>query len=137
VEEVRSILTRAQATPAAQNNRILTGQRAWVAWREGNLAEAESYGRRSVEEGQQPQSARDPYQWVGLWPLTGVALAQEKIAEAMNNVRTLLDPTQQPPPERLRTLLETALQAWDAGHQEEAHTLLQQVVPLAEEMGYL
>ena len=55
----------------------------------------------------------------------------------MNNARMLLDSTQQPPPEQLRVLLEAALGAWDAGQQEEARTLLQQAVPIAEEMGYL
>jgi len=41
------------------------------------------------------------------------------------------------PPEQLSTLLEAAMQAWDAGQQQEARALLQQVVPLAEQMGYL
>jgi hypothetical protein len=52
-------------------------------------------------------------------------------------VRLLLDPTQQPPPEQLSTLLEAALQAWDAGQQEEALAFLQEAVPLAKNMGYL
>ena len=52
-------------------------------------------------------------------------------------MRMLLDPTQQPLPEKLRVILESALQAWDAGQQEEVRSLLQRAVPLAEEMGYL
>ena len=52
-------------------------------------------------------------------------------------MRLLLDPTQQPPPEQLSTLLEAALQTWDAGQQEEVRTLLQQAIPLAEDLGYL
>ena len=59
------------------------------------------------------------------------------MAEAMSYVRILLDPTQQPPPGTLGALLAAALQAWDAGQQQEARTLLQQAVPLAEKMGYL
>lgn len=134
VEEVRSIITRALAVPAARKNSIITGQRAWVAWRDGAMAEAEAYGRASLE-GRQDVSM---FHWAGLWPLIGVALTQEKIAEAIHYVRMLLDPTQQPPPEQLSALLKAALKAWDAGQQEEAHELLQQqTLPLAREMGYL
>jgi hypothetical protein len=100
------------------------------------MAEAEAYGRASIEE-RQGQQRVNAFHWVGLWPLIGVVLAQEKIAEAMDYVRMLLDPTQQPLPEKLRAILESALQAWDAGQQEEVRSLLQQAVPLAEEMGYL
>jgi MFS family permease len=37
----------------------------------------------------------------------------------------------------LATPLSTALQAWDAGQRQQAHTLLHQILPLAREMGYL
>ena len=137
VEQVRRILTQAQVIGAARNNSILTGHRAWVAWRDGNLAEAEIAGRTSVEEEPYQQRESNLFQWVGRWPLIGVALAQGKIAAAMNDARLLLDPSQQPPPEHMGALLEAALCAWDAGQQEEAHTLLQQAVPLAEQGGYL
>ena len=65
------------------------------------------------------------------------ALAQEKIADAINYARMLLDPALQPPPEQLSTLLVSARRAWDAGQQEEARALLQQAAPPAEQMGYL
>jgi len=55
----------------------------------------------------------------------------------MNQVRMLLDPTQQYPPEPLLTMLEECLQAWDAGQQDTARSLLQQAAPLAREMNYL
>ena len=55
----------------------------------------------------------------------------------MNYVHMLLDTSQQPPPEQLNALLEEALQAWDAGQQDTARSLLQQAVPLAREMNYL
>jgi hypothetical protein len=134
VEQMRSIITRALAVPAARKNSIVTGHRVWVAWRDGAMAEAEAYGRASLEGGQDVSL----FHWAGLWPLIGVMLTQEKFAEAMDYVRMLLDPTQQPPPEQLRVPLEAALQAWDAGQQKEARTLLlQQTLPLAREMGSL
>ena len=136
VEEVREVITRALAVPEARNIAIIKGHRAWVAWRDGNMAEAENYGRASLEnrQGRQPVNS---FQWVGIWPLIGVAFTQEKPTEAIDYVRLLLDPTQQPPPEQLSTLLEAALQTWDAGQQEEVRTLLQQAIPLAEDLGYL
>jgi tetratricopeptide (TPR) repeat protein len=133
VEQVRSLITHALAVPAARKNSIITGHRAWIAWRDGDLAEAEAYGRASLE-GRQDVSL---FHWTSLWPLIGVMLTQEKFANAMDYVRMLLDPTQQPPPEQLRVPLKAALQAWDAGQQDEARSLLQQAVPLAEQMGYL
>jgi len=136
VEEIRGVISRALAMPEARNIPLIKGHRAWIAWRDGKLEEAEAYGRASIEE-KQPQQSVNSFQWVGIWPLIGVALDKEKIADAMDYVRVLLDTTQQPPPEQLRTLLEAALQAWDAGEQEQAHRLLQHIVPLAEEMGYL
>jgi tetratricopeptide (TPR) repeat protein len=136
VEQVRSIITRALAASQGRKNSTLTGHRAWLAWRDGNMVEAEAYGRASAEEGQPEQSA-NLFLWVGLWPLIGVALAQEKIAGAINYVHMLLDPALQPLPEQLSTLLASVLQAWDAGQHAEAHALLQQAVPLAEQMGYL
>ena len=136
VEDVRGVVTRALAMPEARNIAIIKGHRAWIAWRDGNLVEAETYGRASLE-GRQRQQRANAFLWAGLWPLIGAALAQEKIVDAMNNARMLLDSTQQPPPEQLRVLLEAALQAWDAGQQEATLALLQQAVPIAEEMGYL
>jgi len=66
---------------------------------------------------------------------------QEKQWEIATGVYTSLGdiftPTQQAPPEQLSALLESALQAWDGGQQEEARSLLQQTLPLAEKMGYL
>jgi DNA-binding SARP family transcriptional activator len=136
VEDVRGVVTRALAMPEARNIPIIKGHRAWVAWRDGNLVETEFYGRASLES-RQDQQRTNGFQWAGIWPLIGAALTQEKSAEAMDYVRMLLDPTQQPPPETLRMLLESSLHTWDAGQQEEARALLQQAWPLAEEMGYL
>ncbi|MEO6889594.1 MAG: AAA family ATPase, partial [Ktedonobacteraceae bacterium] len=136
VEQVRNLITRTLAKSEGRKNSVLMGHRAWVAWREGNLAETEAYGRAALEESQAQQES-DIFRWVGIWPLLGVALAQEGYAEAIDYARMLLEPAQQPPPEALRSLLEAALHAWDTGLQEEARVLLQQAMPLAEQMGYL
>jgi tetratricopeptide (TPR) repeat protein len=137
VEEMRRILVQAQSLGIGQNSHILLGHHAWVAWRDGNLTLAETYGRASVEEERSPHIRLNMFLWAGRWPLIGVALAQAQTLVAINEVRLLFDSTQQPPREPLDALLVAALQAWDAGGQEEARALLQQAVPLAEQMGYL
>ncbi|GHO79666.1 hypothetical protein KSD_74370 [Ktedonobacter sp. SOSP1-85] len=137
VEQLRRVLTQARSIGIAPHNRILSGHAAWVAWREGNLALAETYGRESLQGERSLQIRPNPFLWTGRWPLIGVALAQEQTSAAINNVRLLFDPTQQPPREPLDTLLEAVLHAWDAGEEAMAHTLLLQARPLAEQMGYL
>lgn len=142
VAEMRLLLTQAQSIGIAPYNRILAGHAAWIAWREGKLALAETAGRETVQElagSDQPaqQIRPNPFLWVGRWPLIGVAIAQNQISTAINEVRQLFDPTQQPPREPLGTLLEAALHSWDAGNQAKVHLLLQEIQPLAEQMGYL
>ncbi len=136
VDDVRRTITSLMVVPAMRENSMITGHQAWVAWRDGDRGMVEMYGRTLLEERQHLQQSNSFY-WAGLWPLIGVALAQEHIAEAMDCVRIKLDPTQQPPPETLKMLLDATLQAWDAEQYEKARSLMQQAVPLAEEMGYL
>lgn len=137
VGRVRDLLVQAQTIGATENNSIFSGHRAWIAWREGKLAEAETFAWQAMEQGRHQETEMNPFLWVGLWPLIGVALKQEKLETALGHVRNLLDPSQQLPPDALKTLLEQALRAWDAGEQEETRTLLQQSIPLAEQGGYL
>ncbi len=136
VEEVRKIVTRALVVPETRKNPVITGHRAWLAWRDDDRSLAESYGRSLLEDRQHQQQVNSFY-WTGLWPLIGVVLAQEKLAEAIDYVHILLEPTQQPPSKELAILLEVALREWDAGQQQQAHSLLQQAIPLAEKQGYL
>lgn len=132
VEDVRAVITRALNMPEARNIPAIKGNRAWLAWRDGTLVEAEAYGRASLENGR-----ANAFHWIGLWPLIGINLKQGKLIETMDHVCMLLDPDQQPPSEQIERRLKAALQAWQTGKQEEARTLLLQVVPVAEEMGYL
>ena len=137
VEEMRHLLVQAESLGVALNNRIFAGHRAWVAWRDGDLLQAESYGSESVQEPQSQQIRPNPFLWTGRWPLIGVALAQDQLLRAIEHLRLLFEPTQQPPRAPLDTLLPTILRAWDAGEQAEAHVLLQQALPRAQELGYL
>jgi predicted ATPase len=135
VEAVRCAVAHAWAQKIRWDE-VIIAHRAWVAWRDGYLAEAEADGLTALAAWQR-QSHVYAFQWIALWPLIGVALAQERFPAIMNYVRMLLAPTQQYPPEPLLTILQACLQAWDAGRQDEARTLLRQAVPVAERMGYL
>jgi DNA-binding SARP family transcriptional activator/tetratricopeptide (TPR) repeat protein len=136
-ELVREMLERAQTMGVINNNGMLLGHRAWIAWREGDLDEAEAYGKRSLDEKNRQRMELNSFQWVGRWPLIGVALSRGKVEEAMGHVRALLDARQQQPPEVLRELLGAALSACEADKKEEAHAFLQRSVPLARGGGYL
>jgi hypothetical protein len=59
------------------------------------------------------------------------------VALAVDYVRLLLAPSQQRPPEMLLTVLEEAVQTWDAGQRERVRSLLQHAISLAQDMGYL
>jgi hypothetical protein len=78
-----------------------------------------------------------PFQWASLLPLIGVALAEARHADAVTYARLLVSPTLQRLPDALTTVLEAAVQAWDADQPEAAHSRLQQAIALATELGYL
>jgi hypothetical protein len=107
---------------------------AWLRWREGDQAEAQKQGQAGLEAF---AGAGEPFEWLALWPLIGVAAAQQQLAPAMQYMRRLLAPEQQRLPDALTNLLEAAIQAWDSNLPETARSDLQRAVGLAQEMGYL
>jgi tetratricopeptide (TPR) repeat protein len=109
---------------------------AWVAWRQGNLSEAQATARAALEEWKALQFDY-PFHWTALWPLISIALAQDQLAAAIDYARALLAPQQLLLPDALRAIVEAATQAWDSGRLEAAYAHLQQAAALAGEMGYL
>ncbi len=136
VEAVRNEITQALSFPGMENIKIITGHRAWLAWRDGDIPQAETYARATLENWQHQKNIHSFY-WTGVWPLIAIVLAREDAAEAMSYVHMLLDPTQQLLPEKLRLPLKRALQAWDTEQCEFAYTSLQQALPVAKDLGYL
>lgn len=138
VEETRRLSARALAvaTAAGRPDYIgaAHGNLSWVAWREGDLTTAQA-------EGQAALALWEPgfymFRWIGLWPLIGVAVAQGEIAEAIAQIRALLEPSQQALPAALTRLLEQAIQAWQEGRPDAARSQLQEAAELARGMGYL
>jgi tetratricopeptide (TPR) repeat protein len=109
---------------------------AWVAWRQGNLSEAQANGRAALDLWR-PLQVVYPFHWAALWPLISIALAQDQLSAAIDDARALLAPQQQPLPAALRATIEAATQAWDSGRLEAACAHLQQAAALAGETGYL
>jgi hypothetical protein len=78
-----------------------------------------------------------PLQWTALYPLIGVALAKDQLAEAVAHARALLAPWQQRMPDALAALIEAAVEAWDKGEPELAREQIKRVVETARDSGYL
>ncbi len=140
-EEVRRVALRTLAMAEALHQPVAIGQNkanlAWLAWREGNFAEAQALGQEALEEWQALQVNYYYMRWTALLPLLAVALVQDRLAEAVEYARELLAPDQQYLPDALSTTIEAVIRAWDAGQPGTARTNLQQLIVVAREAGYL
>jgi hypothetical protein len=110
-------------------------QQAWVAWHEGDLRQARAHAEAAIDLWQQ-RSIANPGAWTAHWPLIAVALAEERLAEAIASVPILLDPSQARMPDALVARLEAALEAWDGGRSEATCTGLQEAMRLAQKIGW-
>jgi tetratricopeptide (TPR) repeat protein len=96
VDETRSYIPRVldMAWAGQMTNYTATakGCLAWIAWREGNLAEAREQARGALEIWQGPL-VNYPVKWPALWPLLAVALTEQNISEAIEYAQALAHPT--------------------------------------------
>jgi tetratricopeptide (TPR) repeat protein len=124
--------------PATMSHYVATSEanQAWVAWRDGDLDAAEEHAHAALSI-LQSMSWVSWFWWMALWPLIGVMLARERLAEAIEYARPLLDETQERMPEAVERQVEAAIAAWEAGKADQAHNALNRAVELAEEAGYL
>jgi class 3 adenylate cyclase/tetratricopeptide (TPR) repeat protein len=140
IEEVQHYISRALtvATAGKMLEYISTAKAnlAWVMWREGNLSGAQENGRTALEMWQQEPLVY-PFQWTALWPLIGVALARDKVFEAVDYARALLEPSQQRLPDALIAVLEEVIKTWDCGESETARTNLNQAIELAQKLSWI
>jgi tetratricopeptide (TPR) repeat protein len=140
VEEATDYALRSlEAATSVQNPAYIGAARAnltWVAWRKANLTEALEKGKAALELWQQSETGF-MFQWVSLFPLTSVALAHDRIPEAVEYARGLLEPAQQALPDALQTVLEGAIETWERGEPEAARTYFDRAIELAQELGYL
>jgi hypothetical protein len=75
--------------------------------------------------------------WVTLWPLIGAEIAAGQVEEAIQHVKVLIGPTQQPQPGPVQIELDAALQAWEGCGAEAAIQHLFQASQLALQCGYV
>jgi DNA-binding SARP family transcriptional activator len=112
------------------------GNLAWLAWRNGELTVGRSHGQKALKAWQQLPT---PYtfEWIGRWPMIGIALAEGNLVEASAHAQLLLDERQQRPPPALETALTAAVQGASIGDHESVRTALEAAVAPAQEQGYL
>jgi class 3 adenylate cyclase/tetratricopeptide (TPR) repeat protein len=140
IEETRNYLVRSLrlATEVKMIEYIAMAKAniAWVAWREGELSEARAHSQAALEMWHQ-MPVPYMFDWMATWPLIGVALTQERIAEAIECIRILLEPKQQPLPDELAAVVKQAIGAWEQAQVKMARAHLHRAVRLAQETGYL
>ena len=109
---------------------------SWVAWRSGNLDEAQVNGRTGLDW-LEKWKGESFCRWLALMPLIDVALRQGNDLEAIDYARALLHPTQMHMGEALEEILAQAVKAWDDHETDKAHTLMQRGVEIAQQTGWM
>jgi tetratricopeptide (TPR) repeat protein len=112
------------------------GNLAWVAWRVGDYAAVHAHGHAALAAWRQ-LPAGYIFEWVGRWPLIGVALAEGDVVAVIMHARALLDERQQRPPPALEQTLEAAVHVANTSDQAAIHAHLDVVSKSAREQGYL
>jgi tetratricopeptide (TPR) repeat protein len=134
-----SALRSLEAATSVQNPAYIGAAQAnlaWVAWKNANLTEALAKGKAALERWQQSETGF-MFQWLALYPLISVALEQDRIHDAVDYARGLLEPAQQALPDALETVLEAAIKTWERSDSEAARAHFDRAIELAQEMGYL
>jgi hypothetical protein len=75
--------------------------------------------------------------WIPLWPLIYCETVQGQIAEAVEHVRELIGPTQQPQPASVAAELEAAIQASERSDEAAARAHITKASEFAREWGYV
>jgi eukaryotic-like serine/threonine-protein kinase len=112
------------------------GNLAWAAWRLGDSSAAHDHGQEALHAWRQ-LPAGYMFEWIGRWPLIGVALEQEDVPEAVEHAEVILDTHQQRPPPLIERALEAGIRAASDGDVEAARTYLAEAAEAARLQGYL
>ena len=135
-EAIGPVIDRAREASFPEYEAMAIANRAWVAWRSGDESTAVTDAQAALEMwGGLP--VRYFYDWMALWPLVAVALAAGKVEEAVEHARGMLPPPQQLLQEPVRTMVESAVIAWDAGQTAETEELIRRALRAAGGHGYL
>ena len=140
VEETERLIPAAEA--AAEQARLpeyramALANRAWVSWRRGDVVGVDAPGERALEIWR-GLPERYMVDWLALWPMIAAAHSRGQLERAVDLARGLLQPTQEPLPARLRTLVDAAVQAATHGDVATASSSIGRAVDVAQEEGYL
>lgn len=135
-ELAQESLEAAQACQRADYIGVAQANQAWLAWRRRDLQTAERLGQTALETWNIGSYAY-PIQWLGLWPMIAVRLAQGRVDDAGRLARRLLDPAQQRCPTEIAGLLEQVVHADSNGDRGSAQCLLEHALTRAQELNYL
>jgi ATP/maltotriose-dependent transcriptional regulator MalT len=102
------------------------GNLAWLAWHDGNYDLVEAEGRQAFAEWDQvgSQHASITFKWTAIWPLIALAVRRERLAEAIDYAKQLLEPGQQRLPDAPRRAVERAVYAWSEDRPADARSEL-------------
>jgi class 3 adenylate cyclase/tetratricopeptide (TPR) repeat protein len=135
-DAIATVIERAREASLPEYEAIAIANRAWVEWRTGDEQKAAADARAALDIWEK-LPVRYFYDWMALWPLLAIALAAGRPGEAVEHARGMLPATQQKLQQPLRSLVEDAVQRWDAGQPAESEEVLRGAVEAATTLGYL
>ncbi len=107
---------------------------AWLAYRAGEWRQAQAQAEAAVASW---ADGTYPFRWLAYWLLLALALAQNRLADAVDSARAMIDVNQQKLPDKMDDLLGTAVSAWDADDEVVTRDCLETAVALVTQHGYL
>jgi len=88
---------------------LVAANRAWLAWRDGDLDEAQLHGAAALSNWQATsRSGPTVFQWTARFPLLAADVEQQRLDSAVEHARRILDENQQPLPAEISGALEDA-----------------------------
>lgn len=115
---------------------IAKSHQAWLAWRDGEYAEARIKGDEALEI-LSKVPINFPFKWSARWPIIGAALEEGDLFTAIEHARRLFSPEQQAQPEIITEVLKNSIECWESERLQDVRFYLNEAVRLAGEMGYL
>lgn len=128
-------LSLAKAEQVNEYAGAANGTLSWIAISRGDYAEAERAGREALAYWE-PLALVYPFQWLARLPLCFVALTQDRLHDAVDQARSVLDLRQQRLPRRLASKLEAALLIFAEGRAAHVERVLLEALRIAQERGY-
>ena len=113
---------------------------SWLAWREGDWQMVEQHASKAFAAWSllPRDHASLAFQWTCLLPLLAAMIrTAQRIEEAVECARRLLDPIQQRLPDQLAAAAEGAVQAWEKSAPDQALMQCERLVELARTHRYL